>query len=104
MGGIERKTPSFYDHSEGVWLDEFFDHWITKEIIQGHIENKKGNVCIVSPELHKRDYIYEWKTYKENFDIIFSKDVSLCTDKPKKRKIFSNEENKSSDFLIWTAS
>lgn len=81
------KTPSFYDHSEGVWLDEFFDHWITKEIIQGHIENKK-KVCIVSPELHKRDYIYEWKTYKENFDIIFSKDVSLCTDKPIKAKNF----------------
>jgi len=75
------KVPSLYDEAQGVWLDEFIGPWIRKETIQDHINNGKS-VCIVSPELHKRDYHNEWTSYKENFDLVQSRTISLCTDKP----------------------
>ena len=51
-------NPPLYKKSKGVWMDEFLQHWITKETINNHINNGKS-VCIVSPELHKRDYLKE---------------------------------------------
>lgn len=44
------KIPSFYDEAYGIW------HWITKEVIE---------ICIVSPDLHKREYKKEWQHYKD---------------------------------------
>lgn len=58
------KEPSFYDKACGVWMDEFYSYWIDKNIIKKHIDNGKL-VCIVSPELHKRDYKKEWQEYKQ---------------------------------------
>ena len=81
------KTPSFYSKAKGVWLDEFLNNWITKEKIQNHIDNNKS-ICIVSPELHKRDYTNEWKKYRDYFDVTNNLKVNICTDKPVEAKSF----------------
>lgn len=80
-------NPPLYENSNGIWMDEFKEHWITKEAIKKHLDNSK-NVCIVSPELHKRSYLKEWKQYANQFDIVNSIKVSICTDKPEEAKKF----------------
>lgn len=73
-------VPVFYKESAGIWIDGFENlDWITEELLLNHIQNGKY-VCIVSPELHQREYREFWKKLKSmklNF-----KYVMLCTDKP----------------------
>lgn len=69
-----------YKQSQGIWLDEFQEHWINEKIILSHINNNK-KVCIVSPELHGRDFMNEWEDYKR----IIKKHklqnrIMICTD------------------------
>lgn len=75
-----------YDDAAGVWIDAFIDEaWITEELLNKHLNNGK-KVCIVSPDLHKRQYLSFWnklKTYKIDFN-----DVILCTDFPSQARDF----------------
>tara|TARA_R110001606_G_scaffold372916_1_gene530153 strand:- start:54 stop:686 length:633 start_codon:yes stop_codon:yes gene_type:complete len=73
------KEPSFYDEACGIWLDEFNGHWIDKKVIERHIKNKK-KICIVSPDLHKREYKKEWSHYKKIEKELCIKDLMICTD------------------------
>ena len=82
--------PSFYNEADGIWLDEFKNHWINKEIIKYHISNNK-QVCIVSPDLHKRDYKKEWQDYKEIEKELGIDNLMICTDYPREAKEFFNE-------------
>ncbi|MGJ0344496.1 hypothetical protein NG788_07680 [Aliarcobacter cryaerophilus] len=75
------KVPSFYDEACGIWLDEFQEHWITKEVIEKHIKNNK-KICIVSPDLHKREYKNEWEHYKEIEKELGIDNLMICTDYP----------------------
>ncbi|MCT7581812.1 PI-PLC domain-containing protein [Aliarcobacter butzleri] len=75
------KVPSFYDEACGTWLDEFQEHWITKEVIEKHIKNNK-KICIVSPDLHKREYKNEWQHYKEIEKELGIDNLMICTDYP----------------------
>lgn len=80
----EYEIPIFYDKAQGVWLDEFHTHWITPAIIKEHLHNGK-KVCIVSPELHKRNYKTKWQDYKEllkTLDDNLAENLMLCTDYP----------------------
>lgn len=79
------KIPSFYDEACGVWLDEFQGHWITKEIIEKHIRNSK-QICIVSSDLHKRDYKEEWQNYKKIEKELEINNLMICTDYPEEAK------------------
>ena len=82
-------NPNLYDACTGVWLDEFKDSWISGRIIQDHLKNNKS-ICIVSPELHNRDYLKSWKKYKRIFNKLhnpFNSDIMICTDKVKECKI-----------------
>lgn len=83
------KTPSFYDEAFGVWLDEFQGHWIDKEVIGKHIKNGK-QICIVSPDLHKREYKKEWQHYKEIEKELGVNSIMMCTDFPEEAKEFFN--------------
>ena len=73
--------PALYETSKGVWLDEFNAEWISKEVIIYHNDNNK-KVCIVSPELHGRNYYEAWEKYKnislENPEL----SIIICTDFP----------------------
>jgi len=84
------KNPSFYELADGVWLDEFKDHWIDEETINTHYSNEK-KICIVSPDLHKRSYENEWEHYKKIVKRLERKDLMICTDYPCKAKEFFNE-------------
>ena len=81
------KLPSFYDEAYGIWLDEFQGHWITKEVIEKHIKNNK-QICIVSPDLHKREYKKEWQHYKDIEKELSIDNLMICTDYPEEAKEF----------------
>lgn len=83
------QIPALYEDAAGVWLDGFLsEDWMSKEVIDGHLKQGKS-VCIVSPELHGRNYEVFWETlkdYKLPSDLLY-----LCTDYPDKAKCFFNE-------------
>lgn len=81
------QIPSYYKTAKGVWMDEFNDSWIQPEDIKKHLNNNK-DVCIVSPELHKREHLSEWNKYRESFNFVANKSLHICTDKPKEAKEF----------------
>ena len=80
------KEPSFYEDADGVWLDSFKSDWIENDLIRQHL--KKGKkVCIVSPDLHKRNHLEIWQRYQtlRNENNLF-----LCTDFPEEAQKFFN--------------
>ena len=83
------KQPYLYKEADGIWLDEFNQHWIDEEIILKHFAEKK-NICIVSPELHKRNYKEEWEHYKYITYKFGLENLMLCTDYPVEAKTFFN--------------
>ncbi len=64
----------------GIWLDQFNGDWYTDELIVDLL-NKWDKVCIVSPELHKRDYVYCWGMIK-NIIQMYGDRIMICTDFP----------------------
>lgn len=81
------KINDLYEKADGVWADGFeSDTWITKDYIKKHRKNGK-RVCIVSSDLHKRDYSVLWERLKDK-EILDDNGVILCTDYPDKAKEF----------------
>jgi glycerophosphoryl diester phosphodiesterase len=80
------KNPAFYNKAIGIWLDSFESDWISRDIIKNHLSHKKM-VCIVSPDLHKRDYLDAWEEYKP---LCKENNLFLCTDYPEEAKKFFN--------------
>lgn len=79
-------NPILLDDAKGIWLDSFNSDWFSKkEIID--LQNKGKLVCIVSPDLHKREYRCVWEKYKNISGIM------LCTDFPEEAKEFFNDKN-----------
>lgn len=83
------KEPPYYELAEGVWLDELTGHWLTDRVIEQHLQNGK-QVCIVSPDLHKRDNAQEWRQYNRLENRIGRDRMMLCTDFPEKAREFFN--------------
>lgn len=81
------ETPSFYNEACGIWLDEFQGHWIDKEVVSRNIKNNK-QICIVSPDLHKREYKKEWQHYKTIEKELGINNLMICTDYPEIAKEF----------------
>lgn len=84
-------TPSFYERSRGVWLDEFHSHWIGEKVIAEHHRAGK-KICIVSPELHRREYLREWEEYRE-IERNQNVELMICTDVPVQAREFFNGKN-----------
>ncbi len=78
-------SPNMYTDAAGVWIDGFWStDWITKELLDKHINNGK-EICLVSPDLHgKEDYKMFWKKLIDD-GIDLSK-VILCTDHPEEAR------------------
>lgn len=89
-GSEYESTPAFYDDAIGIWLDEFQYHWVNKKVILNHLTHKKL-ICIVSPELHKRSYMDEWKDYR-CIEREVGQGFMICTDHPVQAKEFFGEE------------
>lgn len=83
----EKELP-FYANSIGVWLDCFEGEWITQIDIKKHLDANKI-VCLVSPDLHKREYksfwakISDWELHKND-------SLMICTDYPETARLFFN--------------
>lgn len=84
------KMPILYERACGLWLDEFKEHFIDEKLILRHLKAEKS-ICIVSPELHKRDFKQELSEYKEIFKRVKSDKIALCTDFPEFVREFFNE-------------
>lgn len=77
-------NPIMYKEAQGVWLDCFYSDWFSKKVIKEILDADK-KVCIVSPDLHKREYKSVWAKYKD------VKDIMLCTDFPDEAKEYFND-------------
>lgn len=82
--------PSLYKQAAGVWMDEFDEHWINPQIVHDHLANGK-KVCIVSPELHRRNHAMVWSEYKIMANGPHSDSLMLCTDLPEEAKEYFND-------------
>lgn len=81
------RSPSYYERADGVWMDEFTRHWICMHNICYNLEEGK-NVCIVSPELHKRNHLPVWEEYRMLIHVSSKNTLMLCTDYPEEAKEF----------------
>jgi hypothetical protein len=80
---------AFESNCEGVWLDAFESIWYTTDFIKKLLDDGK-KVCIVSPELHKRNYQLFWNDLK-NAGLHLFNEILLCTDFPDKALTFFTE-------------
>lgn len=80
----------FYEEASGVWMDEFHSHWITEAVIAQHLKNNK-RICVVSPELHGREFRVEWEEYRKIEQQLGRNDLMLCTDRPEEARRFFND-------------
>lgn len=82
--------PPYYELADGVWLDEFNGHWVSDKVIEQHLAQQK-DLCIVSPDLHRRDFQQEWQQYKQLETKIGKDKIMLCTDFPDQAQEYFNE-------------
>lgn len=75
--------------TKGIWLDAFYSVWYPPKLVTGHLA-AGFDVCMVSPELHRRDHLKWWREIKKTMSQV---DVNahqrigklmLCTDYPEK--------------------
>lgn len=83
----------FYNEIKGIWLDAFEKIWYSANIVNEHLTQGK-QVCIVSAELHNRDYLNHWQFLK-TWSFIQNNNLILCTDYPEEARLFfDNTKNK----------
>jgi hypothetical protein len=82
-------TPAFYAQASGVWMDALFDEtWITIAAISAHLRANK-QVCLVSPELHKRQHLHLWERLRAGeLHRHTDHNLILCTDLPEEASAF----------------
>ncbi|MBO2927891.1 MULTISPECIES: PI-PLC domain-containing protein [Pseudomonadaceae] len=80
-------VPAWLEYSAGIWLDHFSTGHFSNEIILSYLEQGK-KICIVSPELHGRDYISAWTSLLPLKD---KAGLMICTDKPEQAHAFFRE-------------
>ena len=70
--------------SKGIWLDNFHQESLDEGNVIRYLESGK-KVCIVSPELHRRDEKLMWSNIKGLSNSTYrSEQLMLCTDKLEK--------------------
>ncbi|TNF58717.1 MAG: hypothetical protein EP308_00250 [Burkholderiales bacterium] len=77
-------APALYDKASGVWLDGFGSDWWDAGVIARHLDAGK-RVCIVSPELHRRDHRPVWERLA-SADLPDGDRLMICTDLPEQAK------------------
>jgi glycerophosphoryl diester phosphodiesterase len=84
------KEPAFASVMSGIWLDSFETDWFDNIFLE-ELSKIGKPICVVSPELHKRDHLKLWAQLKE---IEFEEDLILCTDYPEEAHSFFIGETK----------
>jgi hypothetical protein len=80
-------SPIGIDNADGVWLDQFENDWVGDAAVRRFNEMNK-DVCIVSPELHRRDPRDAWSAYRKLADGPGQGRIYLCTDFPSRAQEF----------------
>lgn len=76
--------PAFGERAAGIWLDAFLGDWWTPRMIDTWTETGK-TVCVVSPDLHKRDPLPCWRVL-HSYSFPQPARVLLCTDRPEEAR------------------
>jgi len=79
--------PLLVSKSSGIWLDQMLENsysqnWLIEKI------NLCSNLCFVSPELHKREYLSFWHALKSAKLFNNVNKIMICTDHPEQARIF----------------
>jgi hypothetical protein len=83
--------PAFYEQACGVWMDSFDREWMSEEDISCHL-NKGKKVCLVSGELHNREYFSFWQKLSE-MKVVEDRNLMICTDYPQQaRRLFDGKD------------
>lgn len=78
--------PVYYTGVRGIWLDAFHeDGWQLARIPSLLDDGKR--VCLVSPELHRREHLAFWRALREQ-PYNNHPDLMLCTDFPEQAQQF----------------
>lgn len=85
MSEVERQ-PAWLNEAAGVWLDAFASEWYETKDIEKLLALGK-RVCVVSPELHRRDHRLLWQRL---VPIAGARSLILCTDLPEDASEFFN--------------
>jgi glycerophosphoryl diester phosphodiesterase len=72
--------PALYQAAAGVWLDAFHSEWYDGQTIERHPQSGK-DVCVVSPELHRRDPSKTWDALMQ-LRTSGQARLQICTDHP----------------------
>lgn len=88
MSEVER-SPAWLDEASGVWLDAFENHWYDIEVPKDLLAMGK-QVCVVSPELHRRPHLPYWEWLKKH-GLHQHQAMLLCTDFPEEARSFFQE-------------
>lgn len=81
LSEFETEMP-FYKDCTTIWIDYFNSDGPTTQKVKQTLQNKKI-ACVVSPELHKRNYTMMWQ---QLLPIKDDPNLYLCTDYPDKAK------------------
>jgi hypothetical protein len=74
--------PALYTQAAGIWLDSFEGDWFEADLIRQHLRRGK-HVCVVSPELHRRDEQRLWRIMEAAAPAASPRaQLMICTDKP----------------------
>lgn len=86
-------APALYERTCGIWLDNFVDERLNLESLERFLRDGK-EVVLVSPELHKREYMHYWQALKRYLiqNPQWSNKIGLCTDFPSKARDYFNEK------------
>jgi glycerophosphoryl diester phosphodiesterase len=76
--------PALYDKAAGVWMDMFFGNWVRESDITKHLATGK-QVCLVSPDLHKRPHLPFWELVS-TWKCHANPNLLLCTDHPEEAR------------------
>lgn len=79
--------PLMADRAAGVWLDAFHSDWWNAGTV-ARLLDAGLRVCIVSPDLHRRDHRPVWDRLAAAAEVTGSDRLMLCTDFPQDAKEF----------------
>lgn len=80
-------SPALLVDAAGIWLDAFSNTWFNADDIEHWLGTGK-QVCVVSPELHRRDYEATWALLRP---FASHEHLMLCTDLPEQARDYFME-------------